>query len=121
MEHRWGQRIEVAIPVRLYASTHLGENHAQLANLSLSGGWIAAKIDVRRFSTIHVSFEIPEPSMIGQHLVNAYIARQTGDGIGLEWCEHTPEVVVQLIRALVRHDPTRHTVGDRTDAGAAPR
>jgi hypothetical protein len=101
MEHRWGQRIDVAIPVRLRASAPVGENTAQLANLSLSGGWIAATVDVRRFSTIQVIFELPEP-LSGPHSINAYVARQTPAGIGLEWCEHSPKLVVQLFHTLAR-------------------
>jgi hypothetical protein len=124
MEHRWGQRIDVAIPVRLYASTHAGENDGQLANLSLTGGWIDVHIEVRRFSTMQLLFELPEPSMIGPHLVNAYVARQTEDGIGLEWCEYAPRAVVHLIRAMIRREHPRDsrdmtTMRDRTGAGSS--
>jgi hypothetical protein len=103
MEHRWGRRVPAAIPVRLRAADNLREHPAHLANVSLSGGWIPAKISVRPLSRIQVVFEVRVPRQ-GQQTVNAYVARHSQAGIGLEWCEHAPEVIVSLLRALTLPD-----------------
>lgn len=98
MEHRWGQRVDVAIPVRLCIASDPHETCARLANLSLSGGWVAVNLQLRPLSKIRVVLE--RPVLIGDHpeIVEAYVARQSQDGIGLEWCEYAPPAVVQLLQ-----------------------
>jgi hypothetical protein len=101
MEHRWGKRIDVDIPVRLHVSSRLREHSAHLANLSLSGGWTPISIGILRLSIIQVVFDLPLPPS-SPRTVNAFVARQSQDGTGLEWCEHAPEVVVRLLQARAR-------------------
>jgi len=98
MEHRWGKRIDVDIPVRLHVSSRLHEHSAHLANLSLSGAWTPIGIGIQRLSIIQVEFELPL-LLSGPRTVNAFVARQSGDGTGLAWCEQAPEVVVRLLQA----------------------
>jgi len=106
LEHRWGHRVDVAIPVRLHALSRMREKSAQLTNISISGGWIPIDIGVRRLSRIQVVFELPLLPTSPQ-TVNAYVARQSGEGIGLEWCEHAPQAVVRLMQALAQRHHTR--------------
>jgi hypothetical protein len=125
MEHRWGHRIEVVIPVRLHASSRLRGHSAQLANLSRSGGWIPLDVSVRRLSRIQVVFDLPlscsGPRRVhaSPPAVNAYVARHSGDGIGLEWCEHAPELVVRLLQDLAQRQHMR-PAGDMRDVDRDP-
>ena len=107
MEHRWGRRIDVSLPVRLRAPTELRESSAHLANLSVSGGWIPGDIGVRQWCKIQVAFDLPVTMSPGPHSVNAFVARQSPEGIGLEWCEHAPRVVTQLLHVLTSRSRPR--------------
>ncbi len=118
MEHRWGQRVDVAIPVRLCSASDPHETSARLANLSLSGGWIAVHLQVLPLSKILVVFE--PPVLKGDRLesVEAYVARQSHDGIGLEWCEYAPRAVVQLLQ-VHPHSPDG-LIAVESDDGQGP-
>jgi hypothetical protein len=97
MEHRWGQRMAVDIPIRLSLPL-LSAKRGRLTNVSLSGGFIALTRDVRVLSRVQIV--LPGPQHRPQEAVSvaAYVARKSADGIGVEWCEFAPAAVVELIR-----------------------
>ena len=41
-------------------------------------------------------------------MVAAYVARKSKDGVGVEWCEHAPKPVLELLRYIAAHRPERH-------------
>ena len=43
-------------------------------------------------------------------MVAAYVARKSKDGVGVEWCEHAPRPVLELLRYIAAHRPERHRV-----------
>ena len=102
MEHRLGQRFNVAIAVRLSASNRPWRNPALLANLSVSGGFVAVDLDVRVLTRIQIAVEFPEPPPCNAPTVEAYVVRRDRDGIGVEWCEFAPPVVIRLLQAELR-------------------
>ena len=108
MEHRWGQRLNVAIPIRLCSSSDRRETAAQLANLSLSGAWIPIQLDVRPLAIIQVIFQRPGLPEDSPDTVEACVARQSHDGIGLEWCEYAPQVVVRLLQSAAQRHHALH-------------
>ncbi len=105
MEHRWGQRVDAVIAVRLRPLIDLCEHDAHLINLSVSGGFTPARLGVRKFSRIQVLFDLPD--LLGQspQEVNAYVARQSPAGTGLEWCEHSSLTIVKLLRFFSQSTP----------------
>jgi hypothetical protein len=105
MEHRWGQRVDAVIAVRLRPLIDLCERDAHLTNLSASGGFTPARLGVRKFSRIQVVFDLPE--LLGQspQEVSAYVARESHAGTGLEWCEHSSLTIVRLLRFFSQSTP----------------
>ena len=98
MEHRWGERVGVDIPVRLTAQPFFVRD-ARLTNLSLSGAFINADFDLRVLSRIQVVIELPLLFKHATPIIAAYVTRKFRDGIGVEWCEFAPQAVIQLIRS----------------------
>lgn len=99
MEHRWGERVGVDIPVRLTVRP-FSVKSGRLTNLSLSGAFIKGGVEVRVLSRIQVVIEVPSRVKHATPIVSAYVARKFKDGIGVEWCEFAPQAVVDLIRSV---------------------
>jgi hypothetical protein len=98
MEHRWGARIAVHIPVRVTA-THLSmASIGRITSLSLSGGFITG-LGFRPLSRIHVSFEHPLLQRPAEKLA-AFVARVCEDGAGIVWCDFAPRSVAELVFAM---------------------
>ena len=96
MEHRWGVRIAIDIPVQLRAVGFLCAREGRLKNLSASGAWISVDFEIRRLSQIDVILETPCPA---KRALSAYIVRKGRGGIGVEWCSMAPYEVVQILKA----------------------
>ena len=61
LEHRWGARVPVNIPVRVSAAA-LARVDGCMKNLSLSGALMKADCDLRLHTLIEVHIELPPPS-----------------------------------------------------------
>ena len=61
LEHRWGERVSVNIPVRVEANQLTGANGC-MQNLSLSGALMKSDSDLHLNSLIEVSIALPPPS-----------------------------------------------------------
>jgi PilZ domain-containing protein len=97
MEHRWGERVVVDIPVRLMAQHPFLAIDGWLVDLSTSGGCISVDFEFRVLSIVQVVFE----SRLLKHArVTAYVARRYKDRIGIEWCEFAPATITDLMRSL---------------------
>ena len=96
MEHRWGRRVIVKVPVRLI--TESGEPATgQTENLSISGAFIRTAHLVPLWSRLEVEFPhadglTEEPERIGAH-----VTRRTREGLGIEWYELAPHTVRTLL------------------------
>jgi hypothetical protein len=97
LEHRWGERVRVNIPVHM-SSPALDGIDACMKNLSLSGALMKSDCDLRLNTLIEVRIELPPPSP-GVAVVMAHISRKLKEGIGIEWCEFAPTVVKDLLRS----------------------
>lgn len=97
MEHRWGERVTVDVPVKLMARPFAARN-GQLLNVSVSGALIRAEFDLRRLTRLQVAVTLPRlrhPAPI----VPAYVTRTLEQAVGVEWCEFAPRAILDLIRA----------------------
>jgi hypothetical protein len=95
MEHRWGQRVRVDIPVRLEippASVVAG----RILDLSVSGAWISGELEQHLSAEIAVVFE-PQPGSSSLHRIPAFVARARLEGIGVEWRELAPPLINSLL------------------------
>jgi hypothetical protein len=97
MEHRWGERILVDIPVHLSGDQIAGIRGC-MGNLSLSGALLRVDADLRLHALIEVSVELPQPSQ-RPALILAHVSRKWKGDVGIEWCEFAPIAVKYLLRS----------------------
>lgn len=96
MEHRWGERVRVNIPVRVSAGGVAGID-GSIKNLSLSGAMMRSDCELRLHSLIEVHINLPGPSQ-RIDIVKAQISRKLENCVGIEWCEFAPAIVKDLLR-----------------------
>ena len=103
MEHRWGERVRVDIPVRVLA---VGRDaaHCRLRNLSLSGALVMSDQDLVLPLLIDVYFErLFQLAMAS--VVKARVSRKITHGVGIEWCDFSPLIVKDLLRSPTMRFP----------------
>jgi hypothetical protein len=98
MEHRWGERVGVDLPVRITGNP-FSVRTGRLSNLSVSGAFIRANVDVRLLARILVAIELPHRPRRNAPMIPAFVARKFKDGIGIEWCEFKPPEVNRLLQS----------------------
>ena len=96
IEHRWGRRFRVNIPVRAAVSS--SEIECRLRNLSLSGALMKSEHDFRLNTLIEVIISLPLLAE-GRAKVRAHVTRKLKEGVAIEWCEFAPRAVKELLRS----------------------
>ena len=114
MEHRWGERVGVDVPVRVTAHP-FNVRHGRLMNLSVSGASIKADFELRLLSRIQVVIELPHRTRSEAPSVAAYVTRTSKDSIGIEWCEFAPTEISRMLHSL----STRRYIRSRRPEPAA--
>ena len=97
MEHRWGERIRMDMPVHVSADDVTGIRGC-MRNISLSGALLRIDANLRLNALIEVSVELPQ-SLHSPAILLAHVARKGKEDIGIEWCEFAPVVVKDLLRS----------------------
>jgi PilZ domain-containing protein len=97
LEHRWGERVRVNIPVSVSAAA-LGRVNGYMKDLSLSGALMKADCDLRLHTLIKVHVELPSLSARAP-VLEAHVSRYLKEGVGIEWCEFAPNIVKDLLRS----------------------
>ena len=100
LEHRWGARTQVNIPVRVEA-TALPVADGCIKNLSLSGAFIRSDRDLPLRTLIDVSIALPQPSFCAA-VIKAHVVRKIGESVGIEWSEFAPNIIKDLVRSRFR-------------------
>ena len=95
MEHRWGKRSSVDIPVVLHAGSG-SRIRGRMANLSLSGALVLTDVRLPVFSQVMLELE-GLWSNAEMPPIAAYVARAANGGIGLEWDEFSPLPIAELL------------------------
>ncbi len=96
MEHRWGERVVVDIPVQVSTPPLMGGN-GRILNVSISGAWISGEFDLPPLARAMIVFDLragatPEPMPIA-----CYVTRVRSQGIGVEWRELAPQIISDLL------------------------
>jgi hypothetical protein len=99
MEHRWGERIGVDLPVRI-AGTPFAVRNGRLLNLSVSGAAIDTTFELRPLSRIQIFIDAPSQVRSEAPSLDAYVTRVAKERIGIEWCEYGPDIVCELLQLL---------------------
>jgi len=103
LEHRWGDRVKVNIPVRVEPGDLTGAN-ARMKNLSLSGALMTSDFDLRLNTLIEVSIALPPPST-RTAVMKAIVSRKSNGGVGIEWYDFAPNIIRDLLRFALRSPP----------------
>jgi hypothetical protein len=97
MEHRWGRRIVVDIPVYVTAADRSRTMSAQLANLSITGALIRADFRPRVLSHVQIVFASPQGREEDLLSISAYVVHNYRHGIGVEWFAPASPAVSNLV------------------------
>jgi hypothetical protein len=106
MEHRWGQRVPLDLPVRLELTGELLA-HGTLQDASISGGYIATDTKFPVLAAVEVVVRTPA----GRVALPACVVRRADGGLGVEWRDMECAPLVALLRSasgehrLWRKDP----------------
>ncbi len=84
MEHRWGTRTSVDIPVRLRCRAN-NFMDARLVNISLSGALIRTAMALAPFAPVDIN--------LNECTVPSFVVRMESDGIGIEWSNRLPRIL----------------------------
>ena len=95
-ESRWGNRVNVNIPVQLSAEIFAAADGC-MRNLSLSGAFVKTNVDLGLHSLIEVIIKMP--SLQHAEAITAYVSRRLTEGVGIEWREFGSIVVKDLLRS----------------------
>lgn len=98
MEHRWGERFRIQIPVRLLVCS-LGVVHGWSEDVSLSGVFVSTGARIHTGVAVHVELDLPHSRRLNPHRIPAYAVRPTERGVGLEWSEFAPRAIRALFAA----------------------
>jgi len=106
MEHRWGQRVTLEVPVRLvFAGRMLGRG--VLRDVSISGALIESALELPVFANVVVALPSPGETTPGSIELHACVVRRAAGGFAVEWRDMaSPAIVGLLERATGRHVAT---------------
>jgi hypothetical protein len=86
MEHRWGSRKAVDVPVRFIAlPATIGTG--RITNVSMTGAFLETRAELRPMALLYVEMIhlLQEPGK--RKRLSASVVRRTDLGVGIEWCE----------------------------------
>jgi ribosomal protein L19 len=105
MEHRWGDRVAIDVPVRISSNGATGSG--TLRNISVSGAFIETALPLSALTMVRIV--IPRSPDTGRARADArgFVVRRDRNGIGIEWCERAPMQAVE-VKSLSWHSVSRH-------------
>ncbi len=117
MEHRWGRRVNVQVPVQLISDGAM-PTLGHLENVSVSGAFV--RTDWRGPLGARIELEVlPKASREQRpYRVIAHVIRSTHEGTALEWCELAPQPVRMLLAKA--HAPLRCATRSEPHGRARP-
>lgn len=96
MEHRWGQRSNLRVPVQLLIGDSTPAS-GSLQNLSVSGAFVRTRWPAPLGTLLELEFPLINTYGQGQLRTAAYVTRRAADGIGIEWYDLAPPVALALL------------------------
>ena len=97
MEHRWGQRIAVDMPIQIVAAASPWKA-GHLINLSITGALVKVDFKPRLLSLVVIVIDLWTPTLPDTRRFVGYVARVDQHGIGVEWCAIATSAVIDLVR-----------------------
>lgn len=99
MDHRWGNRIAVDLPIRVMHPGMSRCESGRLSNISLGGALLESSLDSNIGARLQVSISRCSGDTYYESVIDAFLVRKTGSVIGIEWAEFAPIDVIDLVRA----------------------
>lgn len=102
MEHRWGERVSVNVPVRLdvgLPSVAFGF----IRDVSLSGAYLETSADLSPWTAVIVELPRGLPGLGEPHRIHALVIRRAARRLALEWSEFASEPIRTLIASANRN------------------
>ena len=101
MEHRWGQRVSVDLPVHLDSagldSAGLG-GVGKLRDISISGGFIETALAMPAYTNLGVVFLVGSGAAQRAVDLPACVTRVARDGFAVEWRDMACPTLLALLR-----------------------
>lgn len=97
MEHRWGSRQPLKLPVDIETAP-TGLTRAVLTDVSLTGGYLRCDARFQGSICVRLRLKNTNGSGAGHEWLEAHVARRTPHGLGLEWLEFSPQPIANLLR-----------------------
>ena len=112
MEHRWGERLKVELPVRIWTS-YGKVGTGGILDVSVSGAFVATSLPIALFSPLYVIFPATrsEDGSTASRRFMAHVVRKAPVGLGIEWFDFATEDLVALTgsRGSPAHWSSEHT------------
>ena len=96
MEHRWGERIVVDIPVQVSVPPFI-IGTGRITNISISGAWISGRFDLPPLARAFIVFDFSLGGVREALPIACFVARVRAEGMGVEWRELAPQIVSDLM------------------------
>lgn len=93
MEHRWGQRVPLDLPVRLELAGELLA-HGRIQDASISGACVTTDTKFPPLAAVEVVLRTPA----GRTVLPACVVRRADGGVGVEWRDMASPSLVALLR-----------------------
>jgi hypothetical protein len=103
MEHRWGERLALDLPVRLELAGELLA-HGRLRNASISGAFVATDASFPVLASVDVVLHTPR-APAGRLALPGCVVRRDDGALGIEWRDMACESVVALLREVDSRAP----------------
>jgi hypothetical protein len=112
MEHRWGERLKIELPVRIWTSYGI-VGAGRIVDVSVSGALVATALPIALFSPLYVIFPAKrsEDGSTESSRFMAHVVRKAPTGLGIEWFDFATEDLVALTgsRGPPAHWTSEHT------------
>jgi hypothetical protein len=106
MEHRWGDRIDCNIDVKLLAlPASIG--WGRLRNVSASGAYIQTPLALRTLSIVSLRPVSDRESGGPGNAIRAAVVRRDESGVGIEWVDSESTEVAAILRQAAGHRRAR--------------
>jgi hypothetical protein len=98
MEHRWGQRVKLNVPVHLATPSGAG-SPARLRDASISGGFLETGLELPVGAKVSVVLLVGSGTARRAVEVPACVTRKAAGGVGIEWRDMASPPILALLRA----------------------
>lgn len=101
MDHRWGQRIVVDLPVQLLCHPRTIAV-GRLTNVSVSGAYVRTGLVPALLAPVRILGFLSESEGTRRAAVEGYVVRREREGFGIEWFELAPAGICRFLVPAVK-------------------